>query len=329
MDAIDLCCKRGKLIALKYLLEKEWVDYRPDEKVLTEALRSAMAYVRVDVVDYLLHRGVRPGVLTSVAVITRMCETKTRSISLSRSGQCPETRYLAVGTLHEKYMHVLRNIVEHGGDINIAWPEDGTSALWIACTGGLVCLVLQLLRLGADIHVLNCMQKRQTILSYVLNSLNGRYISMDLRRKLNHIALIVISFITDWNKESWLREFIGSGAILNTQSTHAIMRIPNAIFQLLREKSTTPSCLSQLCRTCILSQLGQKAKEKVPLIGLPKRLQDYLNLDDIENLYLSYLDAVVHWGRSQETLLEDPKNPVLQNACICIRPIQKLTNVKK
>ena len=62
------------------------------------------------------------------------------------------------------------------------------------------------------------------------------------------------------------------------------LSLPEELATLLSTKISLPSSLQHLCRWNLLQCLKPRAHVKVPLLGLPERLQKYLLLDDLVEL---------------------------------------------
>ena len=60
--------------------------------------------------------------------------------------------------------------------------------------------------------------------------------------------------------------------------------MPEDLFSLLTFNTSAPRSLQHLCRWNLLQWLKPRAHVKVPLLGLPTRLTDYLLLQDLADL---------------------------------------------
>ncbi len=300
LDIVVLICNKGKWSG-----DISKIDYQ-------KALYSAFCGYYIHVVEYLFSQGAKPGDLLNAVTLARECEQRTAIIVVSTRHNDNKFKCQAVDTLHRKLKLFLHMVIHYGGDVNERCPESRGTALWRACIGGSVCLVLELLKLGADVHLLVERDNGKTCLETVVHNLSAPFVSKDRRFNLHHIALIVICYITKWHKENWTHEFLANNG------EQCQMKLDEIKF-LIHKASSNVSHLMQLCRAAIRQSLHSDCDMKIPQLGLPTSLSDYLLLKDLNTVYLQSESLQAQIKDSSDIYLGNIKS---SRSCLCLQARQ-------
>lgn len=258
----------------------------------TTCLHNAVIYGHVSVVKYLLGMGAKP---------TVNCYPYRLVRSLLSSSFVAERKKLPK---HKNYCYILDAILESAPSrkqLDYVCPETGSTAFFISCSSGHICMALRLMQAGADVHRAN--SSAISPLHFLVQDTIRPYNTQ--RKTMNRILLMLVLYIVNFQPEyPWLPKLLHMETF-----THLDPCIQHAITHRL----SNPATLTELSRAALYRALSANVHLKISQLGLPSSLEMFLQLHDI---MFSQLDA---FGKG---------DAILNKMDCCCNPYNFLTRVR-
>lgn len=237
-------------------------------------INLALRAERRHILKYLLNCNVRVDCKPVLYWSVYYCTMVTRSIAstscqLSRLMYPREERLFEIHNAHED---MIQTLLEHGADVDSQYAETGSTALRQCAIGGLVCLTLSLIKAGCDPSIPD--HSGTSALQVALQDCCNPFISLLKQKLLVSVAKILVEYIPYFSKEPSIP------GLLQTASEKP-SSMPLDLYHTLMFYTSSPRPLQHLCRHVLMKYLKPRPHTKVPKLGLPKRLQDYLLLEDL------------------------------------------------
>ena len=223
---------------------------------------------------YLVDHGANPTIDCLPDYLLRMGHSFTQWYSYNRENPM-SVNFSLMTHCHLEVLYLLQQtVLRYPSMANYVCKESQTSALWIACSSGMLCLAVLLIQHGADIHSKN--RDGTSVLQRLMDCRSNQYIKQWKLSSLHRLVHTVIHCITDFSREPWLRDALD---VWTTAS-----KWPRDIRNVLEDRLTVPASLRALSRASIFSQLHGERQSSVRSLGLPRLLQDYLLYKELHEL---------------------------------------------